>query len=66
MAEHEQKRPWSSQELANAANVTDRHIRDLCAKGELSDAFKVGRAWLIPHETAERFLTERRQRRKKP
>jgi excisionase family DNA binding protein len=63
MSVPERDKPWSVNELAEAAGVFPTYVRRLCAAGKLS-AYKVGRDWLIPAEAGQQWLDERRARRK--
>lgn len=58
----EQQKPWSVNQLAEAAGVTPVYVRKLCQAGEIDGAFKVGRAWLIPSESAQRWLDDRQRK----
>ena len=55
-------KPWSVNQLAEAAGVTPVYVRKLCQAGEVDRAFKLGRAWLIPAESAEAWVAKRRER----
>ncbi|MDR3121605.1 MAG: excisionase family DNA-binding protein [Clostridiales bacterium] len=39
------------QQAAEQWGVTDRRIQELCAKGRINGAVRLGRGWLIPKET---------------
>ena len=39
------------QQAAEQWNISDRRIQELCAKGRISDAIRLGRGWLIPKNT---------------
>lgn len=54
-------KPWNTTELAQAAGLSDAHIRRLCIAGKLQGE-KFGRDWAIPAEVGEAFLAERRKR----
>lgn len=48
---------WTTQQLAEAANLTDRHVRFLIKHDQIK-AERFGRAWMIEDEEAQRFLKE--------
>jgi excisionase family DNA binding protein len=62
MADSESKKPWGSADLAEAAGVSDSLVRKYCAKGEIPGAYKIGKTWLIPRETGQQWLDNRRRR----
>jgi excisionase family DNA binding protein len=39
------------QQAAEHWGITDRRIQELCTKGRISGAVKLGRGWLIPKNT---------------
>jgi excisionase family DNA binding protein len=39
------------QQAAEQRGITDRRIQELCAKGLVSGAVRLGRDWLIPKDT---------------
>jgi excisionase family DNA binding protein len=39
------------QQAAKKWNVTDRRIQDLCLRGRIEGAVRLGRGWLIPKNT---------------
>ena len=49
---------WTTQELAQAADVTDAYIRYLLLNDQLQGD-KFGRAWRIRDAEAQRFLEQR-------
>lgn len=53
--------PYTTEELAEAAGVSDVYIRQLLVKGKLC-GLQIGIKWLIPAETALSWLCERRLR----
>ena len=57
----ERTQPYTTSELAQAANVTDRYIRQIVNEGKLSGQ-KYGNTWLIPAEVGQAWLRERRRR----
>ena len=58
----EQDKPWSVDQLADAAGVTSVYVRKLCQAGKIDGAYKVGRAWLIPADVGRAWLASRRER----
>ncbi len=38
-------------EVSNALNLSTGHIRQLCIKGYMSGARKIGNTWIIPRES---------------
>jgi len=57
--------PKTMEQLCKSEGVpyTRQHIRRLCASGEISGAYRlppvVGQ-WIIPQESAERFIREKK------
>jgi hypothetical protein len=51
-------------ELAEAAGVTPRWIRNRCASGNLEGAYKRANAWFIPEEVGQQWLEAELERRK--
>ncbi len=41
------------QQAAKLWNITDRRIQELCAKGRIDGAVRLGRGWLIPKSTSK-------------
>lgn len=39
------------QQAAEKWNISDRRVQALCANGQVKDAIKLGRGWLIPIDT---------------
>ncbi len=39
------------QQAAEQWSITDRRIQELCAKGRIDGAVRLGRGWLIPKST---------------
>ena len=39
------------QQAAQLWNITDRRVQALCANGQITDAVRLGRGWLIPKDT---------------
>jgi excisionase family DNA binding protein len=39
------------QQAAKQWNISDRRIQELCAKGRIDGAVRLGRGWLIPKST---------------
>jgi excisionase family DNA binding protein len=50
--------PYTTRELATAAGVTNRYIRQLVKEGKLA-ADKQGRDWFIPAAAAKAWLAQR-------
>lgn len=57
----ERTTPYTTKELAEAAGVSDRYVRQLVTDGKLAGQ-KVGRDWIIPAEEGRAWLQERRAR----
>ena len=51
----ERTQPYTTSELAQATNVTDRYIRQLVNEGKLSGQ-KYGNTWLIPADVGQAWL----------
>lgn len=58
---NERTKPYSTQELAREANVSDAYIRRLLIDGKLAGQ-KLGPVWMISVEEGRRFLTQKRAR----
>jgi len=56
---------WTTSDLAEAAGVTDAHIRRLCIEGRL-ECQKLGGRWVIWNESARRWLASDRKPGPKP
>ncbi len=56
------------QQAAVQWNISDRRIQELCAKGRIDGAVRLGRGWLIPKSTLkpadERTKAAREQRQR--
>lgn len=52
--------PYTSEELAEAAGVSDVYIRQLLVKGKLA-GLQIGIHWLILAEDATTWISERRR-----
>ena len=55
---------WTAVELAEAAGVTPRWIRNRCASGNLEGAYKRANAWFIPEEVGQQWLEAELERKK--
>jgi len=55
---------WTTSELAARADVSQAYIRQMLLSGRLRGA-KRGRDWLIPDEEAQRWLANRKPRKKR-
>ena len=56
----ERSLPYTSEELAEEAGVSDVYIRQLLVKGKLA-GLQIGIHWLIPAEDAITWISERRR-----
>jgi excisionase family DNA binding protein len=56
----ERSLPYTSEELAEEAGVSDVYIRQLLVKGKLA-GLQIGIHWLIPAEEAILWIEERRR-----
>jgi hypothetical protein len=54
---------WTTNDLAEAADVSPQFIRQEIAAGNI-ECDKIGRDWAIPEEEAQRWLEERRAKEK--
>lgn len=57
----ERTKPYSAQELAHEAGVSDAYIRRLLIDGKLAGQ-KLGPIWMISAEEGRRFLTQKKAR----
>jgi excisionase family DNA binding protein len=55
------EKPWTTKELAEAAKVSMRYVRQEIEAGRLK-AEKIGRDWQIPADVGEEWLKERKGR----
>lgn len=55
----EERGYWTTQELADAAGLSDRTIRLACSTGTIP-ATRPGNAWIIPADAATTYLAARR------
>ena len=49
---------WTAVELAQAAGVTPRCIRNRCASGKFEGAYKRANAWFIPLDVGQQWVEE--------
>ena len=55
---------WTVEELAQAAGVTPRWVRNRCASGNLEGAYKRANVWFIPVEVGQQWLEAELERKK--
>lgn len=53
-------RPATTHDLAARLHVSAETIRAACAGGRIAGAYRVGRQWLIPAESADEFAASYR------
>ena len=56
---------WTTKELAQAGNVSNARVRQLCKDGKLPGAKHFGRDWMIPDNAARYWLEHGRRWKKK-
>lgn len=59
--DNERTQDYTTTELAAAAGVSDRYIRQLVTAGELT-ATKYGKTWVIPADVGREWLRQRQER----
>lgn len=60
----ERTQDYTTLDLAQAAGVTDRYIRQLVTSGKLTGT-KYGNTWVIPAEVGAAWLQERKAKQDK-
>jgi excisionase family DNA binding protein len=52
------ERPYTASELARTVGISAAYVCRLCRRGDI-EAVKVGNAWIIQAEDAQRWIEER-------